>query len=172
MNQLIFHFLATECNGWPKIKFSINDSTILDHEFVSAEEKIVLPLELDPGSYTLNIERYGKTYDNCKVENNVIVQDQLVTLKEIFIDDVKLPNYIKYSGIFCFNNSEHPQSVDWGPNGIFKLPIGVPLVDWAIKEKINRSNPVMNLFVPLPADRERFVKNLNAFEQELANVKV
>jgi hypothetical protein len=172
MNQLIFHLLATEYNGWPKIKFSINDLTILDYEFSSAEAEIILPLELDPGSYTLNIERYGKTYDNCKVENNVVVRDQTLTLKEIYIDDVKLPNYIKYSGVFCFNNTEHPQSTVWGPNGTFKLPIGFPLVDWAIKEKLNRTNPVMNLFVPLPADYDRFIKNLNAFEQELANVKV
>jgi len=173
MNQLIFHFSATECNGWPKLKFTLNNTTLVDFEFTRPQEQISLPLEkIESGLYTLSIERYGKTDNNCIVENNVIVQDQIVTLDDIYIEDVKLPNYFKFSGIFCFDGTEHPQSLIWGPNGTFKMPMGVPVIDWAVQEKINKSQPVLNLFIPLPEARQRFLDKLDAFEKELTNVKV
>jgi hypothetical protein len=172
-DPLIFYFSATECNGWPKLKFIINDTVLLDVEFESSQTQIVLPLDnIESGLHTLKIERYGKTHNNCQVENGTIVKDQTVTLEDIYIADVKLPNYIKYSGVFCFNDTEHPQSLIWGPNGMFKMSVGIPVVSWAVQEKINRSVPVLNLFVPLPEARQRFFKNLNEFEKELANVKV
>jgi hypothetical protein len=135
MNWLGLRFTATECNGWPSLRFLIDDDLYQDFTFHSSEHQIRLPLDLLDGSHILSIEFYGKTYSNTLVENDVIIKDQLTTLESIMIDDVILPDFVKYSGVYCIGDISIPQALTWGQNGVWELKFDVPIIDWVLDLK-------------------------------------
>jgi hypothetical protein len=137
MNSLRFQFKVSECNGWPKLKFLIDDDLYHDYEFTSEVGSVELPLDLVEGIHKLEIELYGKTHNNTIVVDDTIVKDQLVTLDEIFIDDVKLPNFIKYLGVYKVGEAKNPQALTWGLNGIWVLIFEHPIIDWVLNLKLN-----------------------------------
>ena len=122
MNCLGLLFTATECNGWPKLQFLINDDLIQDHQFTSSSELIEIPLDLFDGAHELGIELYGKTTTNTVLVNNIIVEDQLVTLDTIFIDGVPVPDFVKYSGIYTVGQQK----------------FNYPIIDWVLDLKFEK----------------------------------
>ena len=138
MNCFGLLFTATECNGWPKLQFLINDDLIQDHQFTSSSELIEIPLDLFDGAHELGIELYGKTTTNTVLVNNIIVEDQLVTLDTIFIDGVPVPDFVKYSGIYTVGQQQSPQALTWGQNGIWKLKFNYPIIDWVLDLKFEK----------------------------------
>jgi hypothetical protein len=135
MNQLTLKFSATECNGWPKLKFYLDDDLYEDFVFTESSSIIKLPLALIDGDHELAIELYGKTGQNTQLVNGQIVADQTATLEQLLIDDVPIPNFVKYSGIHYYHGGAHPQSLVWGPNGIWKLAFKTPIINWILEEK-------------------------------------
>lgn len=134
-NLLTLIFSATQCNGWPKLKFYLDDDLYEDYTFTGSSATIELPISLIDGDHVLAVELYGKIASNTQIVDGVIVSDQTVTLEELQIDGVPAPSCIKYSGIHYYNNEPHPQSLVWGPNGIWKLDFKTPIINWVLEEK-------------------------------------
>ena len=140
MNYIKFNFSATECNGWPKLKFLIDNDLYHDYEFLTNTASVELPLDLINGSHVIDIELYDKTYNNTIVVDGNVVKDQLITLEEIFIDHVKVPDFVKYQGIYKVADTKTPQALTWGLNGIWTLDFEYPIVDWILDIKSNYAN--------------------------------
>jgi len=137
MNDLAISFTATECNGWPRLKFLVDDDLIQDYEFTSDSALIKIPLDLLDGEHVLDIEFYGKTYNNTILVDNNIVKDQLVTLDTICIDNVPVPDFFKYQGLYIVGPTTKPRALTWGENGVWKLTFVYPIVDWLLELKFN-----------------------------------
>jgi hypothetical protein len=138
-NQVDLIFSATQHNGWPNIKIYLDDDLYEDFAFTNSSATITLPMSLLDGDHELAVELYGKTSQNTQIVNGKIIADQTVTLEQIRINNVPIPDFIKYSGVHYYNGEEHAQSLVWGPNGIWKLHFKTPFIDWVLteKEKIN-----------------------------------
>jgi hypothetical protein len=135
-NTLSIFFTASECNGWPKIKFYLDDDLYEDFTFTDVSSKIDIPLSLLDGEHELTIEIYNKTNASTLLdENNNIVKDQLITLDQIAIDDVILPDFVKYSGVYIVGDNTYPQALTWGLNGRWVLKFSVPFITWVLDLK-------------------------------------
>ena len=133
MNQLSITFEATFCNGWPRLKFYLDDA--LYQEFVVNAESttINLPIDLLDGDHKLAIELWGKTRLNTIVKDGIIVKDQLVTLESIKVDGIQLPNFFKYIGIFDNGIGLQSPCMTWGQNGQWRWNFSTPLITWVLK---------------------------------------
>lgn len=169
MNTLSFEFDSQNCNGWAQLRFLIDNDIYLEHQITSAKERVDLQLDLLPGAHCLQIERYGKrTPENIVFVDGKILQDQMTSLVDIYIDDIRLPDHIKYSGVFAHDDQTVPGGLWWGPNGTWTLNIETPLLDWVIN--IQRTqHPIGAVF-----DYQRkaeFHKKLLDFEHALKHGK-
>lgn len=173
MNTLEFFFQASNCNGWPKLKFYIDDDLYQDFEFVSSTANIKLPLELLDGEHCVDIELYGKTIKNTIVENNIIVLDQLVTLESIKVDNVQLPPFFLYQG--RFNNQMDSPQLTWGINGSWKWHFKTPIVDWIIFVKNNNVQTANSDFTVTSSFSNeknfKLLELLDKIDHELNNAK-
>ena len=148
MDFIKLELTATEYNGWPKCKFYIDSDLIEDYTFTTGRAEITLPVDLLDGEHSLIIELYDKTSRNTKFENNQIVQDQLVTLENIYINNIKLPNAIKYFGVYKFNDQTIPQGLTWGCNGQWTWVFETPIVTWVLDKKIEENEKYNPPLVP------------------------
>lgn len=137
MNIVKFKFEASECNGWPKIKFFIDEDLYHDYEFDNKSALVELPMDLLFGNHTLSIEFYGKTSINTILQGDQIIKDQLVTLQTIYIDNVQVPDFVKYSGFYKVNEEIKPQALTWGENGNWQLDFEFPIIDWVLEKKLS-----------------------------------
>lgn len=137
MNSLTLSFSTTFCNGWPRLKFYIDNN--LYQEFVAKSESCIIsvPIDLVDGDHELVVELWGKTRLNTLVNNDVIIKDQLVTLDMMCIDGIQLPNLFKYIGVFDNGLSLQSPCVTWGQNGQWRWNFTTPCITWALK-KINQ----------------------------------
>jgi hypothetical protein len=177
MNRLSLLFTATQCNGWPKLKFSIDDDLLQDYEFSSGSALITLPVDLLDGEHQLDIELYGKSSSNTMVVNDVIVEDQLATLESIFIDDVQVPDFVKYKGIYTARNLVMPQALTWGIPGVWSLKFNYPIIDWILECKINDyyefdKYDEWSTSVYHPKKTQALMDGFRELEDLLANVKI
>lgn len=137
MDTLKFEFIVSECNGWPSLHFLINDDLYLDHHFTQEHELVSLPIDLLDGDHMLALEITQKTPKNTIVDSNgKIVKDQLIELKHIYINDIKLPEYYLYNSVYKFHNQEYKQALLWGCNGVWEWKFSTPIVSWALDFKI------------------------------------
>jgi hypothetical protein len=170
--QLGFNFSATYCNGWPKLRFLIDNDIYHDFEFAGDSAFVELPVDLIDGEHKLDIEFYGKTYNNTVVENDVIKQDQLATLNSIHIDKIQVPDFVKYQGIYNVNDSSIPSALTWGQNGVWSLTFNWPIINWVLSYKLNSfySDDQWSTAVYHPKKIKLLIDNLTELENTLANV--
>ena len=136
MNHIKFTFKITECNGWPLVRVLLDNDLYEDHQFLSEQGEIVIPVEVLDGDHNISIERYGKHTRNTIVDQQGnILKDQLVELLDIYIDDIKLPEWFSYLGTYTFNGNAYPQAKIWGGNGIWEWPFATPLITWVLDKK-------------------------------------
>lgn len=174
MNQLAFKFTATFSEAWPKLKFYVNDDLYHDYQFNQAEGYVSLPIDLLDGEHLLEIELYDKPINSTKIENGVIVQDQLVTLENMYIDNVCLPKIFIYSGRY-----EHiPDSiaVTWGINGKWSFKFSTPLISWAMdfKNSLSEDHSKTSTVVSTYSDQKnkKILAILDQIESELQDVRI
>lgn len=137
MNKIKLTFKATECNGWPKLQFLIDQDLIEDYAFTSDTAEITIPVDLVEGTHSLFVELYGKTANNTKIDaDGNIIQDQTVELINMYVDDILLPDFYKWLGTYKFNNQIHLQALKWGCNGVWTWDMQIPLVSWLLDKKI------------------------------------
>jgi len=148
MNQLTLAFEATECNGWPSLRFCIDHDIQQEITFSGPSAVVTLDIDLLDGVHELEIERYAKTNNNVVFVDNKILQDQLVTLTDIYVDDVKLPDMFKYSGTFYYHDQAVKSGTIWGPNGKYIWSFETPLLNWLISQRKKGSDTVVDLFNP------------------------
>jgi len=172
MTCLTFVFEATECNGWPRIRIGVDGDVLVDHDFVCAAESVNVDLDLEPGNHVLEIERWGKQTINVDFRDGKILQDQTVTLKDIYLQDVKLPYWFIISGRFCSDQGVLDQVTTWGPNGTYQLRFGFPLERWLLQEKVKRYHTVETVFGPTDSNHSHLRSVLDQFEQDLKRVQV
>lgn len=172
MTRLTLVFLATECNGWPRIRVGVDADTLVDHDFVSANESVDVDLDLDPGAHVLEIERWGKQSTNIDFQNGKILRDQTVTLQDIYLHDVKLPYWFLISGKFVTDQMVYDQVTTWGPNGVYQLRFGFPLEHWILREKVQKYPAVQTVYSPSDSNHKHLRQILDNFEQDLQRVQV
>lgn len=139
MNQLKLKFTATECRGWPRLKFYIDDDLYEEYHFIETLGEVVLPIYLENGPHELVIELFGKTQENTVFVDGQFLQDQLVTLDEICIDEIPVPNFIKYSGQYHVGETSRPSALTWGQNGRWVLQFQTPIITWVVDQKHQRN---------------------------------
>ena len=164
---LILHLQATECNGWPKIRILIDNDIIQEYEFDQATATVKIPMDLLDGDHVLQIERYGKTDGNVVFVNGEILQDQMVTLIDMYVDDVKLPEMFKYDSKFCYNNSELPSVLVWGPNGVWTWKFTTPLLENLIDRK-NAGVSSPSLVIPNQDNVTELLDQIDKFKKSWA----
>lgn len=128
---LQIHFSASECNGWPQARILI-DNVVISTEIInqpSLTVSVELPI-LHSGEHVLSIELFGKSTDNTVILHDQIIKDQLLELVDLQVDNIVLPEYHKYNGIFYYNNQSTPSMTKWGFNGIFKWKFYTPIIPW------------------------------------------
>lgn len=145
MNHIKFTFKLTECNGWPKIRVLVDNDLYEDRQFTSEFDNITVPIEVLDGDHNLSIELYGKIINNTIVDKQGnILKDQLVELLDIYVDDIKLPEWFTYLGTYVANNTTYPQAKVWGGNGVWNWSFSTPLIIWILDKKVEdeeRHNP-------------------------------
>ena len=163
MTVLTFAFSVTPGIELPNIRFKINDCAQGHFQLCVGSTKTQLTLPISHGQHVIEIERYGKLDHHG---------DQSVTLDDIYIDDVKLPDWVKSSGQFHDNSTVVESGLIWYPNGRYVLPVQTPVINWIVDERIRRWGEIPSLFAPTPAQRQQLAEILNNFEQALQDVKV
>lgn len=132
-NIIHLHFSASECNGWPKVRISIDDVLISTVEI--KQPQLVVPIQLpivNNKEHTLTIEMFDKNETNTVISDNQIIKDQLLELADIQVDNIVLPEYHKYNGTFHYNNCSVPSMTKWGFNGEFCWKFKTPLLPWLV----------------------------------------
>ena len=163
-NVLTLHLQATDCRGWPKIRIVIDNNIIQEYDFDQDTAVIEIPLDLLDGDHVLEIERYGKTDQNIVFMDGKILQDQVVTLVDMYVDNVKLPEMFKYDGKFCYNNLELPSVLVWGPNGVWSWKFTTPLLENLIDRK-NAGVTSPSLVVPNRDNVNELLDQIEKFKQ-------
>ena len=147
------------------MRFTIDGEHRLVYEITKEHEKVNLSCPDTAGHHVLQIERYGKTYDNTILVDGKIVQDQMIILTDIYYNDIRLPDFVKYSGIFFRDDVKTPSDLRWGHNGIWNLDFQTPLIDWIIDKKRSNDTKVADLFDY--QNRSQLLNDLNDFKKEL-----
>lgn len=145
MDYIKFTFKTSECNGWPMVRVLIDGDLYEDHHFTSEHEEITVPIELLDGDHKISIELYGKLSRHTLIDHEgKIVKDQVVELLDIYVNDIKLPEWFTYLGNYEFNNMVYPQAKMWGCNGVWSWVFATPLITWVLDKKVEneeRYNP-------------------------------
>jgi hypothetical protein len=162
---LSIEFESQNCNGWPKLRFAIDGETCFQHEIHTQRQKIDITCSTDPGRHVLQIERYGKTFDNTVFVDGKILQDQMIVLADIYLNNIRLPDFIKYGGTFSYGTVQNLGDLWWGHNGIWHLDFQTPLIDWIIDKKRSNDTKVADLFDY--QNRLQLLHDLNDFKKEL-----
>jgi hypothetical protein len=137
VNTLKFEFNVSECNGWPSLHFLIDGDLYLDHQFTHTHELVELPIDLLDSDHLLSLDITKKTPKNTIVDNDgTIIKDQLIELKHVYIDDIKLPNFYLYNSVYKFHNQSYEQALVWGCNGTWEWKFATPIITWALDFKI------------------------------------
>jgi len=171
MNVLTFKFRASEYNGWPKLRFCVDNDVLLEYDFDQEEGIVDLDLDLLDGEHILEIERYGKTTKNINFVDGKVLADQTVELLDIYIDNVKLAESFKFQGSFHYEGQEVQAGLLWGPNGKYFWNFQTPIIDWVVREKNRLREPTQDLITPGKPETEKVLKKLDEFEQALNDYK-
>jgi len=170
VNYLKFLFRATECNGWPKLKFLIDLDIIEYYEFSSDTAEITIPISLLDGDHSLFVELYDKNKNNTIVDAGNIIKDQTVELTDIYVDDILLPDFYKWMGVYEFNGNIFTQALLWGINGSWRWNIKTPLIPWLLEKKLEHEEkynpPVRTHSERLRLEQEKIQK----FEEQLGRL--
>lgn len=163
MTVLTFAFTVSSGIALPNIRFKVDNRDLGHQQLAVGESTAMLSLSVTDGEHVIEIERYGKLDQHG---------DQSVTLDDIYIEDVRLPAWVKSSGQFHYNDTVVDSGLIWYPNGRYLLTVQTPVINWIVDERIRRWGEIPSLFAPTLAQRQQLTDILNNFEQALQDVKV
>ena len=171
MNKLGFEFKASECNGWPKIRISIDDDIYEEHKFSSSHECVTILIELLDGEHSLTVEVYGKADNGTIVKDQEIIQDQLVTLENMYVDNVRLPDNFKYAGSY----GDQPSCLTWGENNKkWQWKFETPVVSWILQVKHKLSEEKFGNHYDLWSEekKQKYLELLDKFENDINSIDI
>ena len=104
-----------------------------------------------------------------------IISDQLIELVDIYVDDIKLPDWFKYLGIYTYNNQELPRATIWGCNGSWHWEFKMPMITWIIDKKFEHAEKFNPPEIPqvilaeekLKTRRQMALSNFSEHEHEV-----
>jgi hypothetical protein len=164
MDTLSINFFCGEYRGWSKARFILDNDIYHDYHFSKQEETVQVSLDLLDGKHTLQIEFYGKTEANVLFSEaeNKIVQEQFLELRNIYVNNVEVPEFITYSGVYAFNDQQHKSATWFGVNGTWTLEFQTPIIDWLLNEKIlieeKYNPPVITFSQKVNIEKEKLKK--------------
>ena len=125
-------------------------------------------MDLKPGQHLLEFERFNKTDDNTLVDQHGnIIQDQLVTLNEIWYENIRLPVDYLWQGTFCYNGHSLASVLCWGPNGTWSWPFQTPVLPWMINTRNQNRYQAAELFVPTATRVAEFMQKVSSISNDL-----
>ena len=171
MNILVFELSATECCGWPWIRIKINDAIYLEQQLTQEKIKIPVDLSLPVGKYVLDIERFNKTDQNTVIDKHGnILQDQTVSLNNIWYDNVDLPMDYLWQSEFSYNSHTQKSVLTWGPNGHWSWPFETPILPWLVNIKNNSRRHAFEILIPTPENVNQLKNRIKQLQDEFHNI--
>jgi hypothetical protein len=126
----------------PKFVLSLNDDIIEVGEITEKDDenkfrKIKFSRELSEGNHALKITLHSKNNYQTKVDNDGnITHDQLLHIKEIYIDEIELGHLAYVMSKFYKENETQPHEKPLnviGYNGTYVLEFNVPSYLWFLE---------------------------------------
>lgn len=145
--------------NWPTVQVLIDNDLYEDYEFSDEYGQVTVPIDLIEGEHILTIEKIGRIDEK---------DPHSVTITEICIDDVPLPEHFVYNGIFKFNDVALPKATTFEPNGVWSWKFESPIVDWALKEGLKLSLGE-DQFLEYERIRQKAIDEIDEFLKELDN---
>jgi hypothetical protein len=171
MSALVFDLLATECCGWPWIRILIDGRMQLEQQLTQEKNSIIVELDLPAGAHMLTIERFNKTDQNTIVDvQGTILQDQAVTLDNIWFDNVDLPREYLWRGEFNYNNQTHKSVLCWGPNGHWSWPFETPILPWLVNIKNDSRRQAFEILIPTPQSLEHLKTQIKQLQDAFRDI--
>ena len=118
----------------PQVKVDINndviwDGTVTDIETIKHEKEVY-----DEEEVKLNITLYSKTDDQTVIENEKVIKDQLLHIKNIEIDDVEIEDLI-WEAEYTVNTGIKKRVITLGENGTWCLTFTSPFYLWLLERQ-------------------------------------
>lgn len=136
-NTITIKFSSTNCNGYPKVKISLNRRLVSECEITPECCSVDIHLPSDPGPQKITIERYGKTEQNTSVVNNTIVADQILTIESISVDNVEVSKFSIIEDTVFESKDQIQQGIDiLGFNGTWTFNFETPIITFLLDKKI------------------------------------
>lgn len=172
MDFIKLEFHSSECNGWPTAKILFDDDIYQDCYFDQSHSFVELPIDFLDGEHILTVELYGKDTRGTVVDQQgIIIKDRILELLNIYVNDIKLPDFFKYNSVYKFNNQTYNQGLKWGCNGIWTWHFSTPILSWVLDEKIKHqekyNQPEISYFDKIKIEET----NLIRLEKQLACIK-
>lgn len=166
MTRLTFEFTATECDGWPKIHIYIDDDHYETFEVSEHREKVTIPFDLLDGQHEVEIQLFGKSERSTVLDGSgKIVRDQILTLEDIYVDDIKIPRFFMYEGRY-YDVPEGRQALTWGMNNVsWKWCFETPLIGWVVHRMNAKTDETAGDDLNMYSDKK--VEELTALLNEL-----
>jgi len=141
MNFLTFDFTASEYNGWPKAQISVNNMLVSDIVADSSDFAVTVCIDYPDGIYDLDIVLHSKTNANTLFVDGQIIKDQILTLRSISFNNIRLADHFLLKGIYYYNDQVEPGVVSWGVNGKWCWQFGIPFIQWAVDSTEHLQHP-------------------------------
>ena len=100
-NTLKINFISRQCNGWPTVNIFIDDDLYEEAHLNKESFEIEIPIQLEDRLHKLEIEHFGKTNKNTKIDSHGnIIQDLSFEIEKIEIQNLTVPEYMMRTNIF------------------------------------------------------------------------
>jgi len=148
-NTLKISFISRQCNGWPTVNIFIDDDLYEEAHLNKESFEIEIPIQLEDRLHKLEIEHFGKTNKNTKIDSNGnIIQDLSFEIEKIEIQNLTVPEYMMRTNIFVPNWIDLTEPTNFpkvlkqsnrvGPNGIWSLQFKTPFEDHLINRNLDK----------------------------------
>ena len=133
--KFLIELFADYWDKAPQVKVDINndviwDGTVTDIETIKHEKEVY-----DEEEVKLNITLYSKTDDQTVIENEKVIKDQLLHIKNIEIDDVEIEDLI-WEAEYTVNTVIKKRVTTLGENGTWCLTFTSPFYLWLLERQI------------------------------------
>ena len=152
--------------GDPLIRIVIDDYLVLYEG--PAQENFHFDFHIDNGSHVLKIIHYGKECQDHIIEDNIIIVDKHIEIKEIKMDNVELTSELwegKFYPVYMHRDENEPVFITpnlyLGHNGTWTLDFASPATKWLIEKRNNGPKIEETIF---KTNKEILEKSKNFFK--------
>jgi hypothetical protein len=127
---------------------------------------VTIPFDLLDGEHEVEIQLFGKSERSTVLDGSgKIVRDQILTLEDIYVDDIKIPRFFMYEGRY-YDVPEGRQALTWGMNNVsWKWCFETPLIGWVVHRMNAKTDETAGDDLNMYSDKK--VEELTALLNEL-----